>query len=178
MFLDETYFKGELYLPNLRFKEKAVGMAIADQITGEKNLEYFVKKYEVRYLQEALGCELTKAFITGIESGDEFWNDLYAHLYFEEMGIKFSPAANYVYFHIMRDNRVQNTMFGLVRQQSDRSKVVEDGDKLILIWNDMVHQTMVAHDFLRSNWDKYKPYAKGWNCACSEVTHPINSFGI
>ena len=61
MFLDDTYFRGELYLPNLVKGDNNAGKAAILQTVGEKNLLWFVEKYE----DEALG------FIIGKELRDE-----------------------------------------------------------------------------------------------------------
>lgn len=54
MFIDETYFKEELLIPN------------TDQNAILERLQGFIKKYEPLFLQKLMGYPLYKAFVAGI----------------------------------------------------------------------------------------------------------------
>lgn len=189
MFLDASYFRGDLYLPSIHFRERTVGMSVADQVTGEQDLCYYIRKYEVDFLEKLLGRCTAHAFIKGMEEGDEQWKELYEIIYYTEFGYKLSPAANYVYFHLMRNNSLQNSQFGLIRQKSDHSDVVSITPKMVLVWNDMVRQNLRIAEKLCgckcSHWWWWvsRPVpAMRRHCHYGhphgELFLPINSFGI
>jgi len=54
MFIDQTYFVGELDIPN------------TDQDSVQERLQTFIKKYEPIFLQKLLGWALYNQFVAGI----------------------------------------------------------------------------------------------------------------
>lgn len=177
MFLDRTYFHGQLSLPILRFREPAVGMAKALQTIGEKSLQGFIDQYEYKYLQLALGNRLAHKFVEGVSSGDSFWDELYTLIYRKEYGRGFSPSANYVYFFAMQDGQSQTTDMGEIRKFVDSSQVQRADRKLLTAWNEMCDQTYHIWSFIRSNWNTYRPHADNYSWFCREIEHE-NILGI
>ena len=74
MFLDNTYFQGELSIPNLIFVEpKGVGTMI--QAVNEQSFDWYLGKYEVKFMNELLGSEMYARMMKEIEDGNE-WGKL------------------------------------------------------------------------------------------------------
>ena len=71
MFLDNTYFQGELSIPNLIFVEpKGVGTMI--QAVNEQSFDWYLGKYEVKFMNELLGSEMYARMMKEIEDGNEW----------------------------------------------------------------------------------------------------------
>lgn len=180
MFLDNTYFQGELYIPNLQLKTgNPAGIAsVVNQTVAENTLEWFVGKYEQECLSRILGCGLYRRFIAGLEDeageGYEDWVALKDRIFVKKWRYGFSPVANYVYFFLMRSSRSQTTTSGEVKMKIDNTTVVSDSAKLIKAWNDMGSMIEEIHAFINANAGKYgRP---------EDISHcwfkPVNSFGI
>lgn len=180
MFLDSTYFQGELHIPNLRlWSGNPSGVAaVVNQAVAENTLEWFIGKYERECLSLILGCRLYGRFIAGLEDeageGYEDWVALKDRIFVKRWRYGFSPVANYVYFFLMRSSRSQTTASGEVKVKIDNTTIVSDSAKLIKAWNDMGSMIEEIHAFINANTEKYgKP---------EDVSHswfkPVNSFGI
>lgn len=178
MFLDNSYFQGELQLPNLKFNDQATGVAVMLQVTGENTLEWYVEKYEREFLYRLLGVSLCEAFITGVqqEQPNEIWVKLKNKIYLTEGNFSFSPAANYVYYWLSRRGKTQTSMTGEVREEADYSTVAPVAPVLVKVWNDMLPMIAGIRRYLDGNWDTYGQYADDYYCECD--FKPINSFNI
>lgn len=163
MFLDNTYFTGQLHIPNLQYRS---GVGSVVQAVNEYSLDWYIAKYEVEFLIELLGDRVYVEFINGVESGDERWTALRDKIY--KVGdISLSPAANYVYFKAMRDFQTQTSMNGEVRGKNSHSNIVPAYDKLVRVWNDMVKMCRDIITWMQDN---------GYPINC--YIEPINKFGI
>lgn len=164
MYLDNTYFTGNLYIPNLVYRS---GAGAVIQAVNEYSLNWFIEKYEEEFLIELLGRNLYNEMTTGVDNGEEKWIALRDKIY--RVGdVSFSPAANYVYFNAMRDFQTQTSMNGEVRGKNTHSSIVPAYDKLVRVWNDMVKMCRDISDFMIEN-DYGRPQLN-W------VT--INKFGL
>ena len=77
MFLDESYFQGELAIPNLKIGGNATGVASMIEATGEASFDWFVEKYEREALGFILGDKLRDEFLAGLEGENpEKWEKL------------------------------------------------------------------------------------------------------
>lgn len=140
--IDETYFIGELNIPNL------------DQENVRQALTVFIAKYQKRFLTLLLGEDVYKDFVAGIdvEEGVEIesqWIELRDKLV--DCDTKESPIANYVYWFFMYNNATQTSGVGEIIANTENSMVVSPITKMVRAWNEMcdfVHGTQQwFHDF-------------------------------
>lgn len=155
MFLDRTYFEGEIYLPTnevLIPNRTSVGVAALTQSAGQNNLALFISVYEEDYLKKLLG-KIYHVFIDEMISDiySERTQQLYKKIYSTKQILKtkngvpfkdsipYSPAAYYVYYEYMRANRSQTSMKGEVRANifEAQNLTVTPAVKLSDIWNRM-----------------------------------------
>lgn len=181
--IDETYFRGELSLPNIPTSsaDGVSGVALALQSVGENNLDAFCNKYVVEYLCLLFGCELAEKFITEIvkEKTDEVWSNLKKQLLIEIGPYKASPLANYVYYWLMRDARTKTTQAGEADPEFDKAKNANNNNKMVKAWNDMVKMTSKINNWYCKNMEVYKDYIgcqTGRN-VCS-INQPINIYNL
>lgn len=189
MFLDSTYFTGELYLPQLELNPTVVGVASRIQTVNENSLEWYIAKYEYEFLINLLGYKLAKAYIDNIKDAnffdfklsiifsDERWPFIHNLIYTSRDDFKFSPAANYVYYWLCRRSRSQLSGKGEIRAEVYESLVVNDANKLVKVWNDMCREVHFIRCKIKENWDDYKQYGR-FNCVCVYPFTPINEFNI
>jgi len=177
MILDSTYFNGELSLPLADIKYEAVGHSSkAMQSVSEKNLNWFVDKYEREFLKRLLGNTLYENFIEGLTDGtNDIWNDLKNALYITG-DYSYSPAANYVYYWYRRDARTQTAIHGEKAGTQDYTEIAEDRNKLVKAWNDMCCMIEEFRCFLKKNWNVYKGYSD--NHMCCYKFNRINIYNL
>lgn len=164
MYLDNTYFTGQLYIPGLQYRS---GVGAVMQAVNEYSLDWYIEKYEEEFLVELLGRNLYNEMVDGVNNNEDKWIALRDKIY-RAGDVSFSPAANYVYFSAMRDFQTQTSMTGEVRGKNSHSIIVPAYDKLVRVWNDMVR---MCRDIVQ--WMAEEGYG---NLNCYWVT--INKFGI
>ena len=180
--IDETYFTGELSLPNIPVSTPSSdGVALAIQTVGEKGLDIFVDKYVVDFLIRLFGRELTKAFLSGLEEETplEIWINLKGLLLTRAGSYKASPLAGYVYYWLMRDARTKTTQAGESDPNFDNAENVNNCYKMVKAWNDMASMALGVHKWFCQHAREYERYTgsyQGRN-VCS-ITQTINTFGI
>lgn len=181
MILDGTYFQGELYLPMIKNNEEVEGLAEMIQSIGENNLDWYIAKYETKFLVNVLGEKLYESFITGLSTSPILpkWIALKNSLFIVGEKFSYSPAANYVYFYVTTNGRTSTTLKGEVVEEQSYAKNVTNGDKLVKPWNEMCRQISTFYrDFLFPNWDIYKDDADLQTCIRSREFTSINTLGI
>ena len=181
MIIDHTYFKGELYLPNLKLNDSVGHASNALQTVGENDLSWYMEKYEREFLIRLLGTSLYKSFIDGLNEATplRIWLDLRDAMTIQTDNYKLSPIANYVYFFVSRRGRTQTGIQGESRGTMSYAEIAEDSDKLTKAWNDMCDMiTSFYCDFLNVNWDNYKSYSNGCSGYYRNGFRKINKFGI
>lgn len=173
MFLDDTYFKGELYLPMLQKSDYGVGKAAILQSVGENNLNWYIERYEMEALGKIVGEKLRDEMIEGLESDTpEKWEKLRDAIFVKRGDYAFSPVANYVYCMIMAAGKTQTSMSGEVRKKTDTTSVAYIRDKYVKAWNDMGKMIGDVHMFIMNNdYGTITPEVLYW-------FKPINTFGI
>jgi len=179
--IDETYFTGELSLPNITAaRGNASGVNMALQTVGESNLGVFADKYIVDYLVRLFGRKFALKFLDEIVQPAplQMWLDVKDQLIKEFHSYKASPVANYVYYMVSRAAVTKTTMSGEKKPKSDFAYNVSNSDKLIRAWNEMVDMTVPIVKWFCEKYDTYTDYAdcEGRN-VCS-ITQKINEFGI
>jgi hypothetical protein len=186
MFLDRTYFTGELALPQL-VASAAPAMDVASaaaQIAGEQTLQWFIAKYEPEFLRHLLGYSLYNAFIKGIAESEplQVWSDLRDRIYMTSGNLKFSPAANYVYWFAMRQAVSQTAMSGEVRHKPDFAGNVSPARKMVTAWNDMVDGVAYVREWIFDYWEDIHAATGDDDTArwswCRHEFKLVNEFGI
>lgn len=184
--IDETYFIGELSIPNVS------NVAIAER------LQFFIDKYEKQFLQELFGYELWKLLdiqitqeeenspatplprlsdlINGVEYTDNggrlrMWDGLISS------GPK-SPIANFVYWQWIKDQATQTTGLGEAATQAQNAVLVSPAVKMVSAWNDMSKQVVSLWHFLNSSHEEYPEWVQSekWNMYL--LAAKVNQFGI
>lgn len=182
--IDSTYFNREINIPGV---EKPL-------VSGP--LSKFIKEYEPRFLQKALGYEFYTEFWAAMEAGssESMWTEIVEGGTFTHCGklvkwdglrasteLKESIIANYVYYFFMRDNVSMTTGIGEVKSKSENSASASAAPKMCKAWNDMVRQLHVLWNFLqyKTDDDGEKVYDT-FDCNAVEHCHFgfINSMGI
>lgn len=180
MFLDGTYFRGTLALPNLKSSGEPVGLGRVLQTIQENTLEWFIARYEREALERILSPTLAANFIEGMSQMkvDERWQRLYDAIYSNSCCMRLSPTANYVYYRIQRDSVSKTAMIGEVRPRADKATNVSPNQKMVDAWNDMCRQVDGIRRFLYMNWEDYAGYTDDGDYFDNAISTPINVFGI
>lgn len=173
MYLDMTYFQGELYVPGYKYSDSG---SISDilNIVGDINFDWYIQEYEKSYLIRLIGKSNYDKLIKNASPDSEHinqWTDLRDMIFNVSNGFKTSPAANYVYFFFMRNFQSQTSPTGEVKGTQDHTHIVSPYGKLVRVWNRMVEMSNRIHRYLCDNKDKYDDFP-------TYDFRPINEFGI
>lgn len=179
MFLDGTYFQGELSIPNFKFRSRETsGVAAIVQAVGESSLEWFVGKYEEEFLVNILGRGLYEKWIGGLEDEESetysYWTELRDRIFIRKGNYGYSPVANYVYYWLMRNGNTRTSSVGEVKARIDHADVVDVRHKLVKAWNDMRQMIEGIHRFILKHPERYGMLER----ECLDWFHPINLFNI
>jgi len=165
MILDNSYFKGEIFIPNLS-GANAVNTAISNE------MEAFIEEYETDYLElmfgETMAVAIEAANTAGVTS---IYDDVLEYLTAQTHG---SPLANYVYFQFQRNNLTKTSGMGEIQMTSENANAKNSIHKLKRAWNKMVDMSQTLFDYVEEEKDTFPLYD-------SEISFPfekINSFGI
>ena len=168
MIIDNTYFKGEIYLP---FSAPSV----SDDIKKvEGDVKEFINDYAREVLLKSLGTTLFLEFEQQlndsepnglIPSADSKWDDLlngvaYTNPEGEDViwrGIRFkskasgdynrSFIANYVYFYYESDSFITRSSIGNQIQMGKNSETIIPNQKVVKSWNKFVN--LVQGDYVK-----------------------------
>lgn len=160
MILDNSYFKGEIFIPNL------VGSSLVNQARSTE-LEYFAEIYESEYLELMFG----ETFAAAIIAAPEIYSALMDYLLAQTKG---SPLANYVYYHFRANELTLTTGAGESTLNTENATNKSATYKLVKAWNSMVDMSQKAFDYVSENSDDYADYDSG----VSFPFEKINTFGI
>jgi hypothetical protein len=169
--IDETYFIGPLTIAQLGHKPTVD--SLRDYITvGQEQL-----------LQAAMGYELYKDFMAGLDVGsdevvEQKWLDIlngveFTSLYdrlvkwqgFQpEVKLRAGPLTNYVFFNFVRSLNTQQTGTGTAQSKTQNAVQAPPDFKTTDAWNNMVDQIWLLWEFLRVNADTY-PQFNLWDVA-------------
>jgi hypothetical protein len=179
--IDETYFTGELKLPNLPVNGAVSGVALALQTVGENNLDVFVDKYVTDYLVRLFGRELALRFLEEIAKPlpSQIWVDVQDQLLMEFGAYKASPLANYVYFMVNRDAVTKTTQAGEADPDFDYAENVSNRRKFSRAWNEMARMTVRVFLWFCAHEEAYRDYAGDYSGReVHSIATYINDFGI
>jgi hypothetical protein len=182
MFIDKTYFQGELNIPSLQAQSPVLN-----------SLNLFIQEREPMYLRSALGYSLWKLFIAGLAEAvpDARWTDLKNGAdYTDGNGIlrrwegftnsvKQSPIAGYVYYWFVRDAATYTSSSGEVESKKENATNISPSMKSVRAYNDMVKQTAILHDYLTYAVDgNGDPLYPEYNPEAVECFKTINIFNV
>ena len=168
MLIDTTYFVGEILIPGLT----------GDNIIVTGNVEEvtrFIKKYEKEYLLHELWVELYNAFVSGLNEDpvEQRWKNLRALLTDSE--IPYSPIAEYIYYHIMRDRMTSSTGLGSeVEATAENSSIATNTHKMVRAYNSAVRTGRFIRTWVANRMTVYPEFYRSGNYTLTTV----NSFGI
>ncbi|KAF0193983.1 MAG: hypothetical protein FD166_3609 [Bacteroidetes bacterium] len=167
MLIDQSYFVGEILVPNLT----GVGPIPAGNV---EELTRFITKYEPDYLDEVLGPGLSEAFQAGISAAtpDQRWIDLKSKLVNDTR--KESPIAGYVYYHFYRDRLSTSSGLGEIESSAENASVVLNTDKMARAYNDAVRKGRAVFKWVLENASTYTELDPSHLYKLS----PVNIFGI
>lgn len=167
MLIDQSYFVGEILVPNLT----GVGPIPAGNV---EELNRFINKYEPDFLDEVLGQSLSAAFQAGISAAtpEQRWVDLKSKLV--NTTRKESAIAGYVYYHFYRDRLSTSSGLGEIESTAENANVVINTDKMSRAYNDAVRKGRAVFEYVQANASTYPEL---------DPTHffklsPVNTFGI
>lgn len=180
MFLDETYFRGELYLPNIKFRSDSFGTEAMLQVVGETSLNEYIEIYEAEYLNMLLGDILYYNFITGLDESlvNPIWEELRDKIFVKGKYLNTSPAANYVFFHIQTRGQTHSTMAGEKLPSVDYSHSVKVSPVTVKAYANMFRMTKEVERFLYDNWSMYSDYSDDKYFRSRIKFNLPNEFGI
>jgi len=145
MALSAAYFVGELMIPNIS------GTTVTE-LSNLHQLNIAIAKYEPLYLEELLGEDLYTAYAAGIAAVSPLakWTALRDKIYVTNLtlGIGFSPAADYVYFHFMRNQATVSLMNTEGIPDHENFTAASVNQKIVAAWNDMVRLSDEIQDWL------------------------------
>lgn len=170
MLINEKYFKGEIFIPNL----VSQGVGISDSIcqANIKKLLEFIGKYEHLFLFKLLGYRLCDELTKGINTSEK-WVTLKKILVNETTLT--SPIANYVYYWFIR-NQITNTAgIGETVNQANNSTVVSPEQKMVKAWNDMVDDLTPIIQFMNNNRLLYSDFRPDYN---TDIFFHINTLNL
>lgn len=187
MYLDGTYFQGNLVLPQYGRQPKNAEAGTIDALltetVGEQSLDWLIARYEEEFLRKLLGSPLHEAWSEGLaaETPSQIWLDLKDRIFSIVGGIHISPAANYVYFFAMKSGASDTTMTGEKRQTGTFSENVSVVRKQVAAWNDMVDAVHHIREWIYARREDIADVMSGcvdfreW---CGHDFSPINEYGI
>lgn len=154
-YLTVNYFIGELLIPNI------TGTAPAATASAN-NLKWFIAQYEPEFLELLLGTDLYEEFLAGLAANPvpAKWTALKNKIYQVDTqnGVYLSPAANYIYYHVMRDQITMTTSVGEVKPGKDAARPVSNTSKMVLAWNNMADKAEKIWEWLEENIDTYDTF--------------------
>lgn len=159
-------FKGERTIPQL------------EQSHVRDNVQWFIDKYEPKFLTELLGATLYGEFKTGLTQQpiDPKWLSLR-----DETDLK-SMIVDYVYYWYIRNWVTITAGVGEVKGKSDNATQVSSADKMVSSWNEMAKMARLfdLNTETYPNW--HRVYWRNWYFGCHwhlpDIYRDINSMNI
>lgn len=162
-----TDFKGENTIAQL------------EQINVSETVQWFIDKYEPKFLLQLLGADLLAEFREGLllaPPDNAIWISLRDETNLKQM------IVNYVYFYYMQFQTTQNAGTGTVKPKTDNSTQVSGIDKYIRSWNEMVEDARLF-DLSTDTYPSWvRVYWRDWYYGCNwhlpEIYRYKNTLGV
>jgi len=187
MFLDGTYFQGELELPQYgrvsAEAEPGTTDALLTQTVGGLALDWFIERYEEEFLRKLLGLPLYEAWKDGLAAAEpaEIWTELKNRIYRVTGVGSFSPAAGYIYWFAMAASVSDTTMTGEKKFKGTFSDNVSIVRKTVKAWNDMCDEVKRIREWIYTHREEIldlMPPCADIHYWCSGDFRHVNEFGI
>lgn len=170
MIIDSSYFKGDIYLPQ-------VGDGASRQVNNDDALKNFIYEYEPRILIKGLGRRLYKEFSAELQNNgtikttaDQKWSDLlngkeytkdsttyYWRGIVEKQGsLVKSFIAYYVYYWYVRDGVAQKTTLGVVDAKAKNAKGASAIPTLTHAWREFHSWYIGSQDTFNGRFGYHK----------------------
>lgn len=159
-------FKGERAIPQLEEKH------------NRDNVQWFIDKYEPKFLKELLGATLYSEFVAGLQADpiDPKWIELR-----DQTDLK-TMLIDYVYYWYLRNWATITAGVGEVKGKSDNATQVSPAQKMVTSWNEMA--TLARFFDLDTttypSWNRV--YWRSWHVGCRwhlpEIYRDINTMNI
>jgi len=157
-YLTVNYFTyGELLVQN-------ISGSSAPEIANANNVKYFIAAYEPEFLEKLLGEDLYVAFSAGMAVlvPEPKWTALRDKIFQADAvaGTYISPAANYVYYHIVaKRHRMAAAMVDNNSMSNSASPIyVDDKLDLALVWASMYKMCTVIWEWIEENIETYTDF--------------------
>lgn len=192
MITDQSYFVGELNIPN------------TDKTEVLENFQLYIDEYEPKYLTLLLGPSLYASFTAGLAADplDPIWTKLKNQIFVISGTSKVSPVANFIYFYLVRRSTYDNSGIGLTQAKAENATIIDSRIETSRAWNKMNALSFSVYKFLKANAATYGPlpydlrycndfneywfdwsYWWGWfpyvyRRLIPEIYRPINALGL
>lgn len=142
-------------------------------------VDYFIEKYEYKFLKSLLGKILADEFLAGLleDPINIKWTELRDETDLKEM------LVNYVYYWYMRNLSTTTGGSSESKSKSENAISVNSKDKQCSAWNEMSYKARLFDlsqttypDYVRPNWIIYRYWFRG--CKVDEIYFPINEMNI
>jgi hypothetical protein len=151
----------------------------ADKPEVNEAIDYFIEKYEPRFLSDLLG-DIYDDYTTGLNviPIDAKWTALKA------MPELKNAIANYVYYWYMRNKATETTGIGEVTNKAENARRVSGADKMAKAWNEMVEDVWKVARFLGNGttytgWTWYGSDPRYGNYGLlKDIFYPINAYNF
>jgi hypothetical protein len=155
--IDASFFIGEVEIPN------------RTSIPVTEKINFFINKYEIEYLDQLLGEELSLEYREGIAevSPEPRWVKLKQKIV--DSTRKISPIANFVWFYFMRNEASMVVSGGVAVTKKENAVMVDPIYKQTYVWNDMAKMSFDVKSFIEKE-------NKGEGSGSDEESQPYSSF--
>jgi hypothetical protein len=144
-----------------------INIANTDETAVIARVNWFIAKYEAKFLEEYLGEELSTAFLEGLAADpiEEKWATLRD---------KLKPAiADYIYYFYSNDSITYTSGQGDKKPQSENATNASSWSKMVRAWNEMVKYNFKNAKFIRLHPDDYPDFK---NEGCDYFAFYINGW--
>jgi len=146
------------------------------------NLQYFIDKYEKKFLIELFGVIFYNEMINGLALPDIDPDKAKWVAIVDETDLK-EMIADYVYYQWKIDETTQSTGISEVKPKAENANVTNSIDKQVKIWNEMVGMvrlfdlsTTTYPNFVRKYWRRWNNWF--FECDVPEIYYHKNTLGF
>jgi hypothetical protein len=163
--IDNTYLVDAVFIPN------ALTMNTLNIAYSE--VQNLIQLHERDYLEKLLGVELASLFLVNPSNGAHYPRLLKGDVFIDSLGRQkkwkgfaktnptdqlISPIACYIYCKWLANHQLQMTSTGAVTTSFDNGVRVTNWGFYRNVWNLMVDQNKIVHDFLIANKQYFPKY--------------------
>lgn len=164
--ISPTDFKGERVI------------AQVENVTVRANVQWFIDKYEPKFLKELLGLDLFTEFEAGLllDPIPDKWIALRDETDLKQM------LVNYIYYWYQRNNATNTGGIGEVKPKSDNAVSISPARKMATSWNEMAEMARLFDLDTATYPQWHRVFWRNWYWGCnwrlSEIYVDINTMNI